>query len=375
MERHHAARSITDQELIDRLARLTSNSRCTEADLVADIGEFDHRKLYARQACPSTFSYCTDVFHLSEPEAYLRITAARASRKHPILLTLLADGRLHLSGIALLARHLTAENRDVVLARASHRSKREIEELVAELSPRPDAPAVMRKLPDRRIEANAIEFPPANSDRVSRTEGALESGTFAPSDGLRPDGVPRRSLAAPCALRSTVEPLAPTRYKVQFTASASLHAKLERLQALLRSQVSDGDVGAIIEQAVTEKLERLEARRFGVTRAPRKALADTDTSASSRHIPAAVRRFVTKRDGMRCRYVDDQGRRCSERHRLEFHHRHPFGFGGDHRPSEVRLMCKAHNLLLAEHDYGRSVIAGHRSAARNPEARPPTAIR
>ena len=43
------------------------------------------------------FAYCTEVLHLSEAEAYLRIAAARAAREHPLLLTLLADGRLHLA--------------------------------------------------------------------------------------------------------------------------------------------------------------------------------------------------------------------------------------------------------------------------------------
>lgn len=58
-----------------------------------------------------------------------------------------------------------------------------------------------------------------------------------------------------------VEPLAPARYRVQFTASAELHDKLERLQTLMRSSVPAGDLAAIIEAAVTEKLERLESRR------------------------------------------------------------------------------------------------------------------
>jgi hypothetical protein len=50
------------------------------------------------------FVYCIDV-HLSEAEAYLRITAARAAREHPVLLHMLADGRLHLTGIAKLVPH------------------------------------------------------------------------------------------------------------------------------------------------------------------------------------------------------------------------------------------------------------------------------
>jgi hypothetical protein len=291
------------------------------------------------------FSYCTERLHLSEPEAYLRIIAARASRKHPALLTLLRDGRLHLTAISLLAPHLTEANRDVVLARASHRTKRQIEELVAELSPRPDAPTVMRKIPLR----------PERSADPPRRPVAV-----APSDGpLCPDGVGflQARVFPP---RPAVEPLAPARYKVQFTATAALREKLERLQALMRSQVPDGDLAAIIEQAVTEKLERLETRRFGSTKNPRKGLAQSNPRASSRNIPAPIKRFVATRDGMQCRYVDNQDRRCPERHRLEFHHQYPFGFGGDHRSDGLRLMCKAHNQLLAEHDYGRETIARHR---------------
>ena len=62
----------------------------------------------------------------------------------------------HLSAIAKLAPHLTPENRDALLKRATHRSKRQIEELIAELSPRPDAPAVMRKLPERRGNPDGV---------------------------------------------------------------------------------------------------------------------------------------------------------------------------------------------------------------------------
>ena len=95
------------------------------------------------------FVYCLDALHLSEAEAYLRLTAARAAREHPVLLQMLADGRLHLTGIAKLAPHLTPQNRDLLLSRAVHRSKRQIEELVAELAPRPAVPGVLRKLPSR----------------------------------------------------------------------------------------------------------------------------------------------------------------------------------------------------------------------------------
>ncbi len=78
-------------------------SRRVESVLVAHIAEVDARRLFAREASPSMFQYAVDVLHLSKAEAYLRIEVARASRRHPKLLTELADGRFHLSGIAELA--------------------------------------------------------------------------------------------------------------------------------------------------------------------------------------------------------------------------------------------------------------------------------
>ena len=140
---------VSDDDLLRRLVSLLGDSRRTECELVAHIGEADSRRLYAREASPSMFAYCTEVLHLSEAEAYLRITAARAAREYPVILDMLGDGRLHLSGIAKLVPHLTRENAASLLSRAAYRSKRQVEELVAEVAPRPDVPTLVRKLPER----------------------------------------------------------------------------------------------------------------------------------------------------------------------------------------------------------------------------------
>jgi hypothetical protein len=133
----------------------------------------------------------------------------------------------------------------------------------------------------------------------------------------------------------------------------------------MRSSVPDGDLAKIIDIAVSEKLERLEAKRFARTKAPRKSLAETDTTPKSRYIPAPVRRAVHARDGGQCTYRDALGRRCIRRGDVEFHHRAPFGRGGPHSPRVVALMCKTHNLLLAEQDYGKGKMARY----RRPEGR------
>jgi hypothetical protein len=156
-----------------------------------------------------------------------------------------------------------------------------------------------------------------------------------------------------------LEPLAPSRYKVQFTADAALHEKLRRLCALTGSP----DLAAVIDAAVTEKLERVEARRFAKAGKPRQTVEDADTSPSSRHIPASVKRAVLERGGNRCSFVDEHGKRCTERTRLEFHHKNAFARGGDHSPDNISLMCRAHNLLLAEEEYGTEVMNKYRRSA------------
>ena len=299
MERTHSLTSFSDDELLRRLSDLLGQSRRDEADLVAHIGEVDRRRLYAREASPSMFAYCTEVLHLSEAEAYLRIAAARASREHPLLLTMLADGRLHLTAIAKLAPHLTPENREALLKRAAHRSKREIEELVAELAPRPDAPAVMRKLPDRRAGtmSPALRLGPdaevllsdcvrrevlrsiANSVRTElprASPNCVRTECAAAGVERRPPGAAALP-ASPRARPAVVEPLAPARYKVQFTASAELHDKLERLRALMRPSVPDGDLGR--DRRASRHREAPEARSSALRPDPgaeEDALAERD---------------------------------------------------------------------------------------------------
>jgi len=376
----HRLRALSDDALLQGLSALLAQSRRLEWELVAHIGEVEERRLYAREACDSMFVYCTNVLHLSEHEAYLRIAAARAAREHPMLLVMLGDGRLHLSGIAKLAPHLTPVNRDDLLARATHKSKRQIEVLVADRAPRPDVPTSVRKLPERTPAPSAAAAAAAATsvaapddarelgpDRVSPTTPDPPAFQEPPRTQEAPrdrDIGPRPGAGAP-SKRATVEPLGAGRYKVQFTASAALCENLERLKALMMSSVPDGDLARILETVVAEALERREARRFATVKTPRKTLANTDTAASpSRYIPASVRRTSHSSDDGRCGFVSASGRRCGSNHRLEFHHVVPWARGGDRSSGNIRLMCRTHNAYLAAKDYGEAVMARFRRIHR-----------
>jgi hypothetical protein len=307
--------------------------------------------------------------------AYDRILVARRARVLASLLERIRAGDLHLSGARLLGPHLTTETHEALLERARHRTKREIEEIVADLAPKPDARASVRRLPDAPMEGS----------RPSASSGSAQS-VF--SDALAsqqaPSGMAGRKthVAAPVqpssekALRATEprrtpEPLGGERYKVQFTASRALCDRLREAQALLGHQIPDGDLAEIFGRALDLLVEEVKRKKFARAsrrkrRQPQGSEAARASARPSRHIPARIKRAVAERDAERCAFVAPSGRRCNARARLEFHHLEPWGRAHQHSVDRVTLRCRAHNRHAAERDFGREHM--DRCSQRRPEA-------
>ena len=64
----------------------------------------------------------------------------------------------------------------------------------------------------------------------------------------------------------------------------------------------------------------------------------------SRHIPAAIKNEVLKRDNYSCSYVDPlTKRRCNSKHGIEIDHKKPFSIQGTHTVSNLQVLCFQHN--------------------------------
>ncbi len=350
------AAQLSDHALLTRVRHLAQREREATVALIVHLAELDERRLYLGEGYPSLFKYCTDVLHLSEHATYNRIEMARAVRRFPVLLEHLAAGWLTLFAVRLLAPHLTTENHRDVLAQARQKSKREIEELVAGLHPQPPVPDVIRKLPTRTPAASTA---PPESEARDTPDTARDGETLEITPAMLP---------APPARRAVVSPLAPERYKVQFTASAELCAKLREAQALLRHQIPDGDLEQIFDRALEALLANLRKQKLAATQGPcehrsQGSGAEPTSIPNSRHIPAAVRRAVWARDGGQCAFVSTNGRRCGEEAFLEFHHVVPYAGGGPSTVKNIQLRCRAHNGYEAERHFGRWSTAAREEPA------------
>jgi 5-methylcytosine-specific restriction endonuclease McrA len=71
----------------------------------------------------------------------------------------------------------------------------------------------------------------------------------------------------------------------------------------------------------------------------------------------SVRRAVAERDGRCCQYVGPNGQRCGSKHQLEFDHWLAYALGGEPTVENVRILCKAHNLLCAVELFGEEFMA------------------
>jgi hypothetical protein len=276
------------------------------------------------------------VLHVSEYAAYDRMEVARAVRKFPLILEMLADGSLTLTTARILAPALTPANHRRLLESAAHKTKREVLQLVAQRRPLANVPASIRQLPSRTASLVLVPSPPveATNDQSPSPE--------APVLEIRPPKKP------------VVVPLSPKRFGIHFTATEETHDLLRRAQDLLRHQIPSGDVGEVMAKALKVLVRELEKEKIAATDRPR---ASRGSDPNSRYIPAEVKRQVWKRDGGQYAFVGYNGRRCDERGFLEFHHLDPHATGGKATVENIELRCRAHNAYEAELRFG-SIRAG-----------------
>jgi 5-methylcytosine-specific restriction endonuclease McrA len=409
---------LSDVELLTATRRLVGRSNQLLASLLAHLAEVEARGIHRTRACASLYTYCIYELRFSEDEAFRRISAARLVRRFPELLEAIAAGELHLTGLLMLGPLLTPDNLGEVLARAKHRTKKEIASLVRQLDPLPRVPPRIEPLgpapsplapqaPTWNRFMGALnpvrELQPG--DRPSDWMESAASAWTEPTGSTPPANdddttaeLSDSAATAPQPASPTPARLEPQRYRVQFEASEEYVHLVERAKALLSHAAPRADLGELHLRAMRCLVAELERQKYAVTARPRppaaggsernasaklesrqepepSARADSPqerepsrTSTSEpprqrgRHVPAAIRRAVFARDARRCTHTSDTGQRCRETAWLELHHTKAFARRGEHRLENLTLRCRAHNALAAEDDFGKDVIARARDS-------------
>ena len=352
--RDYSLSHVSDAVLVRDLSAIVSRERVTIAEVLAHIGEIDARKLYASAGYSSMFVYCVEKLHFSEDETGKRIHAARAARQYPILFTALAGGRLHLTAVCLLAPHLSPETVAELAETASHRSKSEIEDILAARYRLPPPPP-------RTPTAQCVLAPEHAPEHVGALQSQSEHVPEHVAGALSPSTqVPEHVVVFGSATQHVPGPEPTPAPLCQLTVRQSTRDKLRYAQAMLSHAIPSGDPSDVLDRALDLLIARTQTRRFG---APRKD-ESRRARATGRYIPAEVRRAVWERDQGQCTFVGTEGHRCRTKAYLQFDHITPFAKRRDTSADGLRLRCRTHNQLEADRTFGVDFMTRKRKEAR-----------
>jgi len=159
------------------------------------------------------------------------IQVANVSRRFPQILVALFGNRMSLTVAGLLAPVLTESNVEKLLADCAGMSKREVEEYLVALRPKPVLEPSIRKTPSRPQEGLwASSSPPS------------EPSTAPPvQDAARP---------APRSSAPLLQPARPEHYNFRFAADRKFKEKFERLAEVLGVENPLQHMAEILEQAL-----------------------------------------------------------------------------------------------------------------------------
>jgi hypothetical protein len=208
---------VGDDVLRRDLVASTARVHAAMAIHLAHIAEFDARRLYAPAGYSCMHAYCVSELKLSPDSASKRIQAARAARRFPAIFPALAEGRVNLSSVCLLAPYLSEENLADLMEGATHQSNSAIRELLARRFGFVEPTQFVQPIPGA-----PLNFLHAAQHVRTATSPPPDP---APGDALHQDAEKGADLSA-------ASPLTPARFHIQFhpyrgrAREASLRASL-----------------------------------------------------------------------------------------------------------------------------------------------------
>ncbi len=284
---------MTTQEIANRLSALVKEERRITQEILDLINTALGQRAYLELGYPSMFEWLTKGFGYSHSAAYRRIEAAKLLRAVPEVASKLETGEINLS----------------VLAKAQSVFRAE------EKAGRPLGP-------EQKLDV--VE--------------SLEKKSLQQAEQVLTTAFPGTPKAE--SQRAVTEDI--IRLSVNLERKAA--ENLKRVGEILSHHCPGATDGELIAYALNFLLEKKEPLR----KAP---------AAAATGCVAQERRQVIQTADATCEYVSPiTGNVCGSRFQIQIDHIIPRALGGTDAPSNLRCLCRQHNMLEAEVILGESVV-------------------
>ncbi len=341
------------EPLIDEAESEIQSNRESTARIVQKLVDIEAQRVYLQLGFSSLYELATERFRYTPSAAMRIIKAVRVSAAAPSVVSKLASGELNFETIGVLFPFVKEPVLQELVTRCSGRSKEDAEKIVAPLRP-----VTMNEMRDRIVPVVV---------RKSGYSSLFQDGEQNNNPFLAPAQLEMRSC-------EDFGQRADERFHLSFSASKEVKELLRRARQLMfRGDPDEVTFEKVIGRALTfylsrhcpmERQRRREERREKA--AAKKCIDNTAPSGTSAHrVPMTVRDRVLERDGYQCSFISEDGKRCSCTVDLEIDHILPLGRGGTSADSNLRTLCRAHNLARAREVFGETYIEQKIAEQRN----------
>ena len=257
---------------------------------------------------------------LSFDQYLKRAQAGRVLWRYPELIELIRSGKTYVSHVGMLTAKISDANKNIFLNEIAGKTERQVRELAASVNK------------DGSRNAGEVTFDlrlTLTRSQIALLERAREVLSAA-------GRVPSDEEAVMKALEDMLEKRDPVR-------------KAERAEKRAEKKEVTDTIGA----AKHETAETMNSAG---------AIAALKVPAKREPIPAASKHRVILRDEGRCSFTTASGQRCGSRTGVQIDHRIPVASGGGNGISNLRLLCREHNIMAAQVLLGVEIMARYGGA-------------
>ena len=229
----NSLKRLSDKELTGRLRQLVSKEQSLTLSILPHLAEVERRGLYLEKAYSTLSDYCIYELGYGESSAWRRVRAARVIKDIPEVYDYMKDNRLSFSAVLQIANVLNDRNKSELLPRIVGKSKREIDNIIAEYQ----SPRIIPDQAKPRLVKKTVTVQCALAGGTLKAAGKRASGPELGEISLRCEGKNN-----PTVKNSTpeVEVVLERMFEIRFAADEELMELIQWLKSHLSHRYPKG---------------------------------------------------------------------------------------------------------------------------------------
>lgn len=290
---------LTDTVLLERTAGLVLSERKITHLILWHINEVETRRLYSVIGFSSMMDYLVEHLKYNSSSAYERLQASRLLRKIPQLSEKLEEGSLNLTQLVQVNVCINKE------AKSGN---------------------------DVSLEQTVQIFENIESLNKFETQKALAI-----------------EFNQPIQMHEIIKPQRDNSVRMELSFSEEEMELLKQAKEFLSHTLPDGTWAQVITYLAKQQVRKVMGKTDQSKPHSAKSTQSFPAAGIRKAIKISTRRELLNKANHCCEYVDPiSKKRCSGKFQLQIDHIVPLALGGSNEESNLRVLCRTHNILAAQ---------------------------